>query len=175
MINPEALTNLYERRSCRSYKKEQISEVELNAVLKAGTYAPTGRGLQSPKMVVVQNQELIKKLSKINADIMGSDGDPFYGAPTVIIVFADSSVNTYLEDGTLVMGNLLLAAHACNLGACWIHRAKQTFETEEGKALKKKWGLDDNYVGIGNCILGYADSPAPDAKPRKDDYIIYIK
>ena len=106
---------------------------------------------------------------------MGADVDPFYGAPTVIIVFADSRVNTYLEDGTLVMGNLLLAAHACDLGACWIHRAKQTFETEEGKALMKEWGLDKNYVGIGNCILGYAASPLPEAKPRKDDYIIYVK
>lgn len=175
MINPDALTNMVQRRSCRSYKNEQISDVELNAVLKAGTFAPTGRGLQSPKMVVVQNKEIIEKLSKINAEIMGADVDPFYGAPTVVIVFADSRVNTYLEDGTLVMGNLLLAAHACDLGACWIHRAKQTFETEEGKALMKEWGLDENYVGIGNCILGYAASPLPEAKPRKDDYIIYVK
>lgn len=175
MINPEALTNMYERRSCRSYKDKQISDVELNAVLKAGTFAPSGKGLQSPKMVVVQNKELIKKLSKMNAEIIGADVDPFYGAPTVIIVFADSSINTYLEDGTLVMGNLLLAAHACDLGACWIHRAKQTFETEEGKKLMKEWGLDENYVGIGNCILGYPNDKLPEAKPRKDDYIIHVK
>ncbi|MDD6771505.1 MAG: nitroreductase [Inconstantimicrobium porci] len=169
----ETLEDLKTRRSCRNYRNEQIKDEELNAVLEAGTYAPTGMGMQSPKMVVVQDKETVAKLSKMNGAVMGSSNDPFYGAPTVVIVFADKNRGTYLEDGSLVMGNLLNAAHAVGLGSCWIHRAKEVFETEEGKELMKKWGITDNYVGIGNCILGYAEEFVP-AKPRKADYIVRV-
>ena len=170
----ETLQDLKERRSCRSYEKAQIRDEELDAVLEAGMYAPTGRGLQSPIMVVVQDPETIKVLSKMNAKVLGNENmDPFFGAPTVVIVLADKTINTYKEDGSLVMGNLMNAAHAIGLGSCWIHRARETFETPEGRALLNKWGVGENYEGIGNCLLGYAHEVAP-LKPRKEDYIIRV-
>ena len=138
-------------------------------------YAPTAMNKQSPIMVVVQKKELIEKLAKLNAKVMGKEVDPFYGAPTVIIVFADKRIRTYIEDGSLVMGNLMNAAHAIGLGSCWINRAKEVFESEEGKELLKEWGIDENYAGIGNCILGYSDMELPKAAPRKDDYVIHIR
>ena len=173
-MNTQALNCIKERRSCRSFKNEQIKPEELDAVLDAAVYSPTGMGAQSPKMVVVTDKETISLMRRINAGVMGADKDPFYGAPCVIVVFADSNRSTYVEDGSLLIGSLLLAAHAVGLGSCWIHRAKETFETAEGKALMKKWGLDSNYVGIGNCILGYPDSPLPSPKPRKEDYILKV-
>ena len=174
-MNNELLKGIKERRSCRKYKAEQIKDSELDTILEAATFAPTGRNLQAPKMVVVQDKETIEVLRKINASVMGSpDADPFYGAPTVVIVFSDKNVSTHLEDGSLVLGTLMLAAHAAGVDSCWIHRARQTFETEEGKALMKKWGVSDDYVGIGNCILGYADCEHPEARPRKSDYILKV-
>lgn len=171
----ETINTLITRRSIRKYKKEQITQEQLNQILEAGMYAPTGMGKQSAVMVVVQNPELIAKLSRLNAAVMGGTGDPFYGAPTVIVVLADRSLaGTYLEDGSLVMGNLLNAAHAVGVDSCWIHRAREVFETEEGKALLKEWGLNENYVGIGNCILGYRDCEYPAAKARKENYIIRV-
>ena len=167
----QVLECLETRRSVRKYKKEQITDEQLQAILKAGSYAPTGMGAQSPVMVAVQDPEMIGKLSKWNAQIMGTDTDPFYGAPTVIVVLADSTRPTCVEDGSLVMGNLMNAAHAVGVDSCWIHRARETFASEEGKALMKEWGLSENYIGIGNCILGYRDCEYPEAKPRKDDYI----
>lgn len=172
-MKQELLNGLKERRSVRAYEARQITDEELNLVLEAGTYAPTGQGLQSPVIVVVQDPELRDQLSKMNAAVMGREGDPFYGAPTVLIVLADKTRRTYREDGSLVLGNLMNAAYAVGLGSCWIHRAKEEFETEEGRALLKKWGLSEDYEGIGHCILGYAASPElPAAKPRKENYII---
>ncbi len=165
------IKSLMERRSIRSFSDKQVEESALEAILKAGTYAPTGMGRQSPLMVVVQDKKTIQTLSRINASIMGFGSDPFYGAPTVVIVFADKNVSTYLEDGSLVMGNLLNAAHAVGVDSCWIHRAKETFQTKEGKELLKQWGVGENYVGIGNCVLGYRNGEYPDARPRKSDYI----
>ena len=134
----ETIKNLIERRSCRKYSTTQIKEEELNSVLKAGEYAPTGMGRQSPIILVLQNKEKIEKLSKLNAKIMGTDKDPFYGAPTVLIVLADKNIGTYKEDGSLVLGNLMNAAYSLGLGSCWIHRAKEEFETEEGKEMLKE-------------------------------------
>ncbi|BBF43384.1 oxygen-insensitive NAD(P)H nitroreductase [Lachnospiraceae bacterium KM106-2] len=171
MMN-ETLKNLETRRSIRKYKETQIKEEELNAILRAGTYAPTGKNKQSPVMIVAQEKELVKRLSKMNAMIMGTEGDPFYGAPTAVIVVADKTNYNYVKDGSLVMGNLMNAAHAVGVGSCWINRAKEMLETEEGKKLLKHWGLDENYEGIGICILGYADGIYPVASPRKKDYII---
>ncbi len=170
----ETIKNLIERRSCRKYSTTQIKEEELNSVLKAGEYAPTGMGRQSPIILVLQNKEKIEKLSKLNAKIMGTDKDPFYGAPTVLIVLADKNIGTYKEDGSLVLGNLMNAAYSLGLGSCWIHRAKEEFETEEGKELLKEWNIPENYVGIGHCILGYPEEKS-EAKPRKEDYIRFIK
>ena len=135
----ETLKNLEERRSIRKYKDEQIRDEQLNEILEAGTYAPTGMGAQSPVMVVIQDKETIRELSKMNADVMGTNSDPFYGAPTVIVVLADKNRLTYVEDGSLVMGNLMNAAHAVGVDSCWIHRAKEVFESEKGKELLKKW------------------------------------
>ncbi len=169
----ETLIDLKERRSCRKYLPQQITDEQLNAILEAGTYAPTGMGKQSPVIVVLQKPELISEVAKMNAAVMGRDDNPFYGAPTVLIVLADPSARTYLYDGALVMGNLLNAAHAVGVDSCYVFRAKEVFETEGGKALLRKWGVPDNYEGIGNCILGYG---APDGKreaaPRKSDYIV---
>ena len=170
----ETIKNLVERRSCRKYSSTQIKEDELNSVLKAGEYAPTGMGMQSPIIVVLQNKSIIDKLSKINAKIMGKDEDPFYGAPTVLVVLADKNIGTYIEDGSLVLGNLMNAAYSLGLGSCWIHRAKEEFETDEGKELLKEWNISENYVGIGHCILDYPEEKS-EAKPRKEGYIRFVK
>lgn len=170
----EVLNCLKERRSVRKYKKEQIKERELEQILEAGTYAPTGMGAQSPIIVVVQDAPTIEKLSKMNAAVMGVSSDPFYGAPTVIIVLADKSRSTYIEDGSLVMGNLMNAAYAVGVDSCWIHRAREVFDTEEGRALLAQWGIEGDYAGIGHCILGYRDGELPKAKPRKDTYVYRV-
>ena len=170
-MDNETLKNLRERRSIRRYKKEQITEEQLNAILEAGTYAPTGMGAQSPLILVIQDAAVIAKLSGLNATVMGTDSDPFYGAPTLLVVLADRERPTCVEDGSLVMGNLMNAAHAVGVDSCWIHRAREVFEGDEGRALLRQWGIPDTYIGVGNCILGYRDCDYPEAKPRKADYI----
>ncbi len=170
----ETLNTLITRRSCRSYKPDLIPQETLNKILEAGTYAATGMGRQAPIMIAVTDKETRDKLSKMNAAVMGSSGDPFYGAPELIIVLADRKVGTYLYDGSLVMGNLMNAAHALGVASCWIHRAKEEFDSEEGKALLRSLGIEGDYEGIGHCILGYAaDEPKP-AAPRKANYIYRI-
>lgn len=165
---------LLNRRSIRKYKTAQISDEELNLVLEIGTWAPTAMNKQSPKIVAVQDKNDIALMSSLNAKIWGTETDPFYGAPTVVVVFADGENKNGVQDASLVLGNLMNGAYAAGLGSCWINRAKETFETPEGKALMKKWGVDDKYVGVGSCILGYAaEEPAP--KPRKEDYCIIVK
>lgn len=176
MIQNEVLSAIAARRSCRAYQPEQIKPEELQAVVEAGTWAPTAMNRQSPIIVAVQDKATRDRLSALNAQIMGRDGDPFYGAPTVLVVLADRQIPTYVEDGSLVLGNLLLAASSIGLGSCWINRAKETFDREEGKALLRQWGLDpERYRGVGNCILGY---PAPGgikpAAPRKPDYVVNV-
>lgn len=167
------LQSLKTRRSCRKYKTAQITREELEAVLEAGSYAPTGHGTQSPQMVVVQNKALRDKLSAMNAAVMGATGDPFYGAPTAVIVFRDSTNANGFADGCMVMGNLLNAAHAVGLGSCYINRAREMFDTPEGAELKKAWGIAPQMQGVAICILGYDDGGTFPAKPRKTDYIIY--
>ena len=170
----ETMKTLIQRRSCRKYQKRQVDRDQLEQILEAGTYAPTGMGRQSPVIVAVQDPEMVAKLSAMNAAVMGSQSDPFYGAPTVLVVLADKTMSTYLYDGALVMGNLMNAAHSLGVASCWIHRAKEVFASQEGKALLAQWGLPDTYEGIGNCILGYADGPLPEAKPRKENWIIRV-
>ena len=151
----ETLQVLKTRRSIRKYKPEQIADVELNAILEAGTWAPTGMGLQSPLMVVVQDTETIAYLSKLNAEVMGRpDTDPFYGAPTVVIVLADSTIGNWMKDGSLVMGNLMNAAASMGIGSCWINRATEVFDKEEGKALLRRWGIDEKYRGVATASWG---------------------
>jgi nitroreductase len=175
-MSKTTLSDLKERRSIRAYKPDQIKNEELDAILEAGTWAPTGGGGQSPVIVVIQDKNTIGALEKLNAAVLGDPSKtPFYGAPTVLAVLADKTVKpTYVEDGSLVLGNLQIAAYALGLGACWIHRAREVFAGEEGKAYLKKWGLSDNFVGVGFCLLGYANE-TPQAKPRKDGYIVRDK
>ena len=170
----EVVKSLMERRSVRQYTDRQVEPEVLDQILQAGTYAATSMGKQSPRIVAVQDPETVRLLSKMNAAVMGADKDPFYGAPTVVIVLADKTVGTYLYDGSLVMGNLMNAAHALGVSSCWIHRAKEEFESEEGKALLKKWGIEGDYEGIGHCILGYAAAPAAAPAPRKDNYVVKV-
>ena len=170
----ETLHTLETRRSCRAYKPQQITEEELAAVLRAGMYAPSGKNRQSARIVVVQDAAARAKLTRMNAAVMGSDKDPMYGAPTILLVVADAHNPNAVADGSLVMGNLMNAAASLGLGSCWINRAKEELETEEGKALLKQWGLEGDYIGVGHCILGYpAEEPKP-AAPRKADYIVRV-
>ena len=174
MNENQTLEVLKTRRAIRSYE-ERIPEKELlDKVLEAGTYAPTGMGAQSPIIVAVTDRQTRDRLAELNAAVMGGDSDPFYGAPAVLVVLADRSVPTYLYDGSLVMGNLMNAAHAVGLGSCWIHRAKEVFDSEEGKALLKEWGIEGDYEGIGNCIIGYPKGEAPQPKARKAGYVYHV-
>lgn len=169
------IENMIFRRSVKAYKPDMVPMELIEEVVKAGTYAPTGMNMQSPVIVAVVNKKVRDRLSRMNASIMGTSSDPFYGAPVVLVVLADKNRPTAVYDGTLVMGNMLNAAHSLGLGSCWIHRAKEEFESEEGKALLKEWGLEGEYIGIGHCILGYPATELPAAKPRKADYVHFIK
>ena len=164
------------RSSVKSYKSEQVPKELIDKIIEAGLSAPSGLNMQSPIILAVTNKQVRDELSKLNA---GKDpffrADPFYNAPCVLVVLADKSVPTYVYDGSLVMGNLMHAANALGLGACWIHRAKETFETEEGKALLKQLGIEGEYEGIGNCIIGYPDGDAPAFKPRKENRAYYVE
>ena len=171
----DVLETIKSRRSIRKYKSDMVPQDKLEKIIEAGTYAATGMGKQSPIIVAVTNKELRDKLSAMNAKIMGTNTDPFYSAPVVLIVLADKSRPTYLYDGSLVMGNLMLEAEAQGIGSCWIHRAKEEFESEEGKEILKSLGIEGDYEGIGHCVLGFADGPAPKAAPRKDSYVYYVK
>ena len=171
----EAYENLLTRRSVRKYKSEQIKPEELDAVLKAGTYAPTAQGKQSPLIVAVQDAGDIARLSALNAEIMGTKSDPFYGAPTVVVVFAEAGNRNGVQDASLVLGNMMNAAHAIGLGSCWINRARETFQLPEGRELLKKWGVEGDWTGVGNCILGYADGDAPAPAKRRDGYVKIVR
>ena len=170
----ETLQTLVGRRSCRSYRPDPIPQEILDQILTAGTYAATGMGKQSPIMIAVTDKAVRDQLSRMNAAVMGADSDPFYGAPVVIVVLANRAIGTHLYDGSLVMGNLMNAAHALGLGSCWIHRAKEEFDSEEGKALLASLGIEGDYEGIGHCILGYPAGPYRPAAPRKENYIYRI-
>ena len=159
MLSNDVLANIRSRRSIRTYLAKQIEDEKLDLVLEAGTYAPTGRGAQSPAM---------------NARVMGTDSDPYYGAPTVVLVFADASRNTCVEDGSCVLENMMLAAHALGLGSCWVHRERQMFEMEQGRVLMKQWGLSEHLIGVGAIALGYPAGEMPQAAKRKDGYLVKV-
>ena len=171
---PETLTTLKTRRSCRAYKPELIEEEKLNAILEAGTYAATGMGRQSPIIIAVTDRALRDRLSRMNAAVMGANTDPFYGAPELLVVLANKDYPTYVYDGSLVLGNLMNAAADLGVASCWIHRAKEEFESDEGKAILKELGIEGNYEGIGHLILGYAAQPAAAPAPRKANYVYRV-
>ena len=169
----EVLKNIKERRSIRKYKEDMVPKEIIEKIVEAGMYAPSGMGMQSSIIIAITNKNLRDKLSKLNAKIMGVDTDPFYGAPVVLVVLAKKDIPTHVYDGSLVMENLMLAANSLGIGSCWIHRAKEEFETEEGKEILKSLGIEDEYEGIGHCILGYKDEEG-NLKPRKDNFVYYI-
>ena len=173
----ETLKVLESRRSCRKFKPDMITDEELNSVIKAGTYAPTGMGKQSPIIIAVTNKEMRRKIVEENRKIGGwPEGfDPFYGAPVILIVLANKEIWTYQNDGSLVIGNMLNAAESLGLGSIWIHRAKEEFESDFGKNLLKELGIEGEYEGIGHCALGYIDGEKSQAVPRKTNYVYYIK
>ena len=171
----EVLNSLKTRRSIRAYKDTQVPDELLDQVLEAGLYAASGMNNQKVVMVAVRDKETRDYMSRLNAAVMGRDGDPFYGAPCVIVVLADPEIyGGWVEDGALALGNMMNAAHALGLGSCWIHRAKQVFDAPEGKALLEKWGLPTHLRGVGNCILGYPDCDHPNPAPRKEGRIVKI-
>ncbi len=171
----DTLNTLLTRRSIRAYKPGQISEADLAAVLEAGEYAPSGSGKQSPIFVVVQDADIRAQLARMNAAVMGKEGtDPYYGAPTIILVFGDSERSTGFEDACLALGNMYNAAASLGLGSCWIHREKDMFAADEGRALMNKWGVPARYYGVGSCILGQPAAPPAPPAPRKDGYVIRV-
>ena len=183
-MKQEALEVLYNRRAIRKFKPEQIKDEELDAVLKAGTYAPTGMGLQSPLIVSVQNPDDVAKLNELSAAILEKGagikrpGLPYYGAPTIILIFyTEIARSDYfgILDSSAVCTNMLNAAYAVGLGSCWIHRCKEIFELEEGKALLRKWGINEKVVGVASIALGYSDMEQPLPRPRREGYVIKIK
>ncbi len=169
----EILEKMKTRRSIRKYQPDMVEKEVLDKIIEAGTYAATGRNYQSPIIVAVTDKGIRDKLSEANCKIGGwEEGfDPFYGAPVVLIVLADKSCPTYIYDGSLVMGNLMLAAHELGVGSCWIHRAKEEFEMPEWKEWLKSLGAAGDYEGIGHCILGYTKGEYPEIKERKDDWV----
>ena len=170
----ETIELMKTRRSIRKFKSDELSRDVIERIVEAGTYAANGRNYQSPVIVAVTDKDVIERLRKTNAEIMGSKMDPFYGAPAILIVLASKEYPTYLYDGSLVMGNLMLAAHSEGVGSCWIHRAKETFERPEWKQWLKSIGLEGEYEGVGHCILGYVEGEYPAPIPRKDGRVIFV-
>lgn len=184
MKEKEAIVNIITRRSVRKYQSRAVNAELIEQIVRAGTYAPSGRNSQSPIIIAVTNKELRDKLSSMNLSIIRSrqlitssgEADPFYGAPVVLVVLAKKDIPTRVYDGSLVMENMMLAAHSLGLGSCWIHRAKEMFETEEGKKILLDLGITDEYEGIGNCIIGYATEDAiKQPSPRKSDYVVWAR
>ena len=172
----EVIKAIKERRSIRKFKSGMLPKEIIDKVIESGLYAVSGKGQQSPIIISVTNKELRDKLSKMNCKIGGweEDFDPFYNAPVVLVVLAPKDWATYIYDGSLVIGNMMLAAHSLNIGSCWIHRAKQEFESEEGKEILKSLGINGNYEGIGHCVLGYIDGNYPSVPARKANRVYYI-
>ena len=173
----EALENIKTRRSIRKYKPDMVPQEILDKIIEAGLYAASGMGQQNTIIIQVTNKELRDKISKMNQEIGGwKEGfDPFYGAPAMLIILAKKDWSNRVYDGSLVMGNLMLAAHDLGIGSCWIHRAKQEFETDWGREFLKSLGIEEEYEGIGHCALGYVDGDYPKAPTIKENRVYYVK
>lgn len=171
----EVINTIMQRRSCRSFDPNKMPSTDaIQQIAEAGTWSPTSRGMQNPIIIAVTNKEMRDRISRMNAAVMGADSDPFYGAPCMLIVLVKESPNA-AYDGPIVMQTMMLAAHSLGLNTCWIHRAKEEFESEEGKQILRDLGIEGDYIGIGHLALGYANAPIPEPKPRKEDYIYWIK
>ena len=173
-MSNEVLNTIKTRRSIRAYKSDVISTELLDAVLEAGTYAPTGGGHQSPVIIAVTSEKYRKEIAQLNADVMGSTGDPYYGAPIIILVLADGTVSTFIEDGSCVLENMMLAAASLGLGSVWVHREREIFDSERGKALLREWGLPETLRGVGSIALGYPLEVPGEAAKRKENYIVQV-
>ena len=173
-MKTEVLDLLLTRRSVRAYKPDPVPEALLEEVLRAGTYAPTGGGRQSPVLVAVTDKAARDEISRLNAAVMGKDTDPYYGAPVLVLALADPASSTWVEDASCALENMMLAAHALGLGSVWVHREREIFDSEAGKALLRAWGLPETLRGVGAIALGYASGPAPAPAPRKDGYIVRV-
>lgn len=171
------INRMIEKRSCKNFKSDPVPEDMINDIIQAGLYAPTGMGQQSPIVVAITEKKTRDALAKLNASIIGmpEDADPFYGAPCVLIVLAKKSIGTYVYDGSIMMENMLLAADSLGLGSCWIHRAKEEFEKEDMKMFLKKLGVQEEYEGIGHCVVGYKKAPLKEAAPRKDGRVFWVR
>ena len=171
----EAYTDLITRRSVRQYKNTPVPRELIERVINAGLHAPSGLNKQSPIIVAVTDKALRDRIAQLNAAVMGRDTDPFYGAPVVLVVQANKNVPTYVYDGSLTMGNLMLAAHECGLGSCWIHRAREVFNSDKGREILASLGISGDYEGIGNCILGFADTELPEPAERHDGRVFWAE
>lgn len=172
----EVLKAIRERRSIRNYTSEPVSEEQLAAIIEAGTYAASGHGRQPWKVIAVTDKALRDRLSEMNAAVMGAAGkDPFYGAPAVLVVLARRDEPNHVYDGSLMMGNMMLAAHALGLGSCWINRARQEFDSEEGKAILAQLGIEGDWEGIGHCIVGHPACDNPQPAPRREDVVCWVR
>lgn len=168
------LTLIKTRRSIRAYKPDAVPADTLARVLEAGTYAPSAMGEQSATIVAVETKAYRDRLTKLNAAVIGKDVDPYYGAPVIVVVLGDGERANYLADGSCVLENLMLAAHAEGLGTVWVNREREIFDSPDGKALLRDWGLPETLRGVGAIALGYAAGPAPEAAPRKENYIVHV-
>lgn len=173
-MKTEFLDILLTRRSVRAYKPDPVPTALLEEVLRAGTYAPTGGGRQSPVLVAVTDKAARDEISRLNAAVMGKDTDPYYGAPVLVLALADPASSTWVEDASCALENMMLAAHALGLGSVWVHREREIFDSEAGKAMLRAWGLPETLRGVGSIALGYASGPAPAPAPRKDGYIVRV-
>ena len=173
----EVIKAMEERRSYRKFKSDMVPKEVIDEIIEAGLYAASGHGAQAGIIVAITNKEMRDRLSALNCKIGGwEEGfDPFYGAPVVLLVLANKEAPTYVYDGSLVMGNLMLAADTLGIASCWIHRAKEEFEMDECKALLKELGIEGEYEGIGHCVIGYAESDKPKAAPRKEGRVFYVE
>ncbi len=170
----ETMKNMITRRSIRHFRPDMIPREVLDRIIEAGVFAASGRGKQSPIVVAVTDKETRDRISRVNAEIKGATNDPFFGAPVILIVLAPKDIPTYVYDGSLVMGNLMLAAHAEGVGSCWIHRARETFELKEWKEWLSGLGIEGDYEGIGHCALGYVDGNYPDVIPRREGRVFFV-
>ncbi|MBQ6491598.1 MAG: nitroreductase [Atopobiaceae bacterium] len=171
----DTLETLLTRRACRTFGPQQVDRDTLDRILEAGTFAPSGMGRQPWKFVVLRNPEQVRRLSALNARIMGVERDPFYGGKTVVVVLVDPEAFTGIEDGALAIGNMLNAAHALGVDSIWVHRAREEFELDEGKAMLAEWGVEGEWRGVGHCVLGYSAEPLPEAAPRKEGLITFVE
>lgn len=172
----QSIQNLLTRRSVRAYTDRMPSKEDIDTICRAGLYAATGMGTQSPIIIAVTQKSMRDRMSKLNAQVMNTETDPFYGAPVVLVVLVDKNAAvTPVEDGSLMLGNMLNAAHALGLGSCWINRAREVFDSPEGKSILRELGIEGDWLGIGNCIVGYSANPEPPARQRKENRINWVE